>query len=145
MNLNNYRRSISPFLGNFVLELPNFLAFIDTLLQEITMEKQHVKQNLVDFLVTTLADLKAQDITAIDVKGKSTITESMIICTGTSSRHVASMADNLTEESKKAGVEVFAAEGKATADWVVVDFGQAIVHILQQDSREMYQLEKLWA
>lgn len=104
-----------------------------------------MEQNLVEFLTTTLDDLKAQDIQAIDVKGKSSITDAMIVCTGTSSRHVASVADKLVEEAKKSGVEVFAAEGKAVADWVVVDFGQAIVHILQADSREMYQLEKLWA
>ncbi len=103
-----------------------------------------MKINLVEFLKNTLADLKAEDIQAIDVREKSSITETMIVCTGTSSRHVASMADNLIEESKKAGVEVFASEGKTTADWVAVDFGQAIVHILQQDSRDMYQLEKLW-
>ncbi len=103
-----------------------------------------MEQNLVEFLQNTLADLKAEDIQVIDVRGKSSITETMIVCTGTSSRHVASMADNLIEESKKVGVEVFASEGKATADWVAVDFGQAIVHILQQDSRDMYQLEKLW-
>ncbi|MDD2173160.1 ribosome silencing factor [Glaesserella parasuis] len=100
--------------------------------------------NLVQFLTETLEGLKAQDIQAIDVRGKSSITETMIVCTGTSSRHVASTADNLIVASKKAGVEVFAHEGKAVADWSVVDFGQAIVHILQQDSREMYQLEKLW-
>ncbi|WP_373779252.1 ribosome silencing factor [Glaesserella sp.] len=102
-------------------------------------------ENLVNFLTHTLEGLKAQDIQAIDVKGKSNITDTMIICTGTSSRHVASTADNLVAESKKAGVEVFAQEGKTVADWIVVDFGQAIVHILQQDSRDMYQLEKLWA
>ncbi|KMK51070.1 ribosome-associated protein IOJAP [[Actinobacillus] muris] len=101
-------------------------------------------QNLVDFLVETLSGLKAQEIQAIDVKGKSSITDTMILCTGTSSRHVASTADNLIEESKKAGVEVFAHEGKAVADWIVIDFGQAIVHILQRESRELYQLEKLW-
>lgn len=104
-----------------------------------------MKQNLVDFLVETLDGLKAQDIQPIDVKGKSSITDTMIICTGTSTRHVSSMADNLIQDSKKAGVEVFASEGKTTADWVVVDFGQAIVHILQRESRELYQLEKLWA
>ena len=69
----------------------------------------------------------------------------MIICTGTSSRHVSSLAQKLIDESKQAGIESFGEEGKATADWVVVDFGQAIVHIMQQESREMYQLEKLWA
>lgn len=100
--------------------------------------------DLVEFLTHTLDGLKAQDIQTIDVKGKSSITDTMIICTGTSSRHVASTAQNLIDESKKAGITVFAEEGKAVADWVVVDFGQAIVHILQQESRELYQLEKLW-
>ena len=60
-------------------------------------------------------------------------------------RHVASTADRLAQEAKQAGFEVFGDEGKAVADWIVVDFGQAIVHLLQADAREMYQLEKLWA
>ena len=101
--------------------------------------------NLVDFLITKLDDLKATEIQSIDVRGKSSITDNMIICTGTSSRHVASLAQKLIDESKLAGVETFGEEGKATADWVVVDFGQAIVHIMQRESREIYQLEKLWA
>lgn len=104
-----------------------------------------MEQNLVDFLTKTLEGLKAEDIQPIDVKGKSSITDTMILATGTSSRHVASTADNLINESKKVGVDVFAHEGKAVADWIVIDFGQAIVHILQRESREMYQLEKLWA
>ena len=68
----------------------------------------------------------------------------MVICTGTSGRHVTSLAQKLIDESKLAGFETFGEEGKATADWVVVDFGQAMVHIMQRESREMYQLEKLW-
>ncbi|MGX2948155.1 ribosome silencing factor [Frederiksenia canicola] len=104
-----------------------------------------MEQNLVDFLTKTLEGLKAEDIQTIDVKGKSSITDTMILATGTSSRHVASTADNLINESKKVGVDVFAHEGKAVTDWIVIDFGQAIVHILQRESREMYQLEKLWA
>lgn len=99
---------------------------------------------LVEFLTDKLDDLKATDIQVLDVRGKSSITDDMIICTGTSSRHVASLAQKLIDESKQAGFEYFGEEGKATADWVVVDFGQAIVHIMQQESREMYQLEKLW-
>lgn len=101
--------------------------------------------NLVDFLVNKLDDLKAAEIQSIDVRGKSSITDNMIICTGTSSRHVASLAQKLIDESKLAGVETFGEEGRATADWIVVDFGQAIVHIMQRESREIYQLEKLWA
>lgn len=101
-------------------------------------------QNFVEFLTDLLDGLKAQDIQAIDVRGKSSITETMIVCTATSSRHAASTAQNLIDECKKAGVPVFGEEGKAVADWIVVDLGEAMVHILQQDSREMYQLEKLW-
>ncbi|WP_386687600.1 ribosome silencing factor [Lonepinella sp. MS14437] len=101
--------------------------------------------NLTDFLINKLDDLKATDIQTIDVRKKSSITDEMIICTGTSSRHVASLAQKLIDESKQAGFETFGEEGKATADWIVVDFGQAIVHIMQADSRELYQLEKLWA
>ncbi len=101
--------------------------------------------NLVDFLINKLDDLKVTDILAIDVRGKSSITEDMIICTGTSGRHVSAVAQKLIDESKQAGFATFGQEGKTTADWVVVDFGQAIVHIMQRESREMYQLEKLWA
>ena len=92
-----------------------------------------MEQNLVEFLTKTLDDLKAQDILAIDVRGKSSITDAMIIATGTSVRHVASTAERLATEAKQAGFEVFGDEGKA------------IVHILQADARQMYQLEKLWA
>lgn len=101
--------------------------------------------NLVEFLTNKLDDLKATDIQVLNVRGKSSITDDMIICTGTSSRHVASLAQKLIDESKQAGFETFGEEGKATADWVVVDFGLAMVHIMQQESRDMYQLEKLWA
>lgn len=100
--------------------------------------------NLVDFLVNQLDALKATDILTLDVRGKSSITDNMIICTGTSNRHVSSLAQKLIDESKRAGIESFGEEGKTTADWIVVDFGQAIVHIMQAESREMYQLEKLW-
>ncbi|AAP96730.1 ribosome silencing factor RsfS [[Haemophilus] ducreyi] len=103
-----------------------------------------MEQHVIEFLTTTLDDLKAQDILAIDVRGKSSITDTMIIATGTSVRHVASTAERLITEAKKAGVQVLGEEGRAVADWVVVDFGQAIVHLLQADARELYQLEKLW-
>ncbi|PJG82810.1 ribosome silencing factor [Caviibacterium pharyngocola] len=100
---------------------------------------------LTDFLMTKLDDLKATDILNFDVRGNSSVTDNMIICTGTSARHVASLAQKLIDESKQAGFEAFGEEGKATADWVAVDFGQAIVHIMQRESRELYQLEKLWS
>lgn len=100
---------------------------------------------ILDFIVNKLDELKATDIQCLDVKGKSSVCDDMVICTGTSGRHVASVADKLIAECKQAGIENFGDEGKAAADWVVVDFGQVLVHIMQQDSRDMYQLEKLWA
>ncbi|MDG6897257.1 ribosome silencing factor RsfS [Actinobacillus delphinicola] len=100
--------------------------------------------NLTDFLISKLEDLKATDIVAIDVRGRSSITDTMIIGTGTSVRHVSAMAQRLMDECKTAGIEAFGQEGQNTAEWVVVDFGQAIVHILQSESRVMYQLEQLW-
>ena len=98
--------------------------------------------SLVEFVIDKLDDLKGTEIVHFDVKGKSSITENMIICTGTSSRQVAAMADNLIAECKKAGYETFGEEGRNTADWIVVDLGQTIVHIMQRDAREMYQFRK---
>ncbi|MBE2895214.1 ribosome silencing factor [Spirabiliibacterium falconis] len=103
-----------------------------------------LQDSLVKTVTTILDDLKASDIDVFDVRGNSGITDNMVICTGTSSRHVGSIAQNLTEQCKKCGFEAFGSEGIETADWVVVDFGQVIVHVMQQESRDLYQLEKLW-
>lgn len=100
--------------------------------------------NLIHFIVDKLDDLKATDILHLDVRGKSSITDDMVICTGSSTRHVSALAHKLVNECKLAGIETFGEEGKETADWIVVDLGQAIVHIMQQESRDLYQLEKLW-
>lgn len=100
--------------------------------------------NLVDFIIDKLDDLKATNILHLDVRGKSPVTDDMVLCTGSSSRHVSALADKLISECKIAGIETFGEEGKATSDWIVVDLGQVIVHIMQGESREMYQLEKLW-
>lgn len=99
---------------------------------------------LQDFVVDKVDDLKAQDIIAIDVKGKSSITDCMIICTGTSSRHVVAIAGHLVEEVKAAGRDAMGVKGINEADWVVVDLGEVIVHVMQEESRQLYELEKLW-
>ena len=99
---------------------------------------------LQDFVIDKIDDLKGQDIIAIDVKGKSSITDCMIICTGTSTRHVVSIADHVVQESRAAGLLPLGVEGEATADWVVVDLGDVIVHVMQEESRRLYALEKLW-
>lgn len=103
-----------------------------------------LQDSLVQTVTTILDELKATDIDVFDVRANSGITDNMVVCTGTSSRHVGAIAQNLTEACKKQGIESYGAEGINTADWVVVDFGQVIVHVMQQESRDLYQLEKLW-
>ncbi len=100
---------------------------------------------LQDFVIDKIDDLKGQDIVAIDVHGKSSITDCMIICTGTSSRHVMSIADHVMSESRHAGLMPLGIEGQSAADWIVVDLGDVIVHVMQEESRRLYELEKLWS
>ncbi|MGV6988639.1 ribosome silencing factor [Testudinibacter sp. P80/BLE/0925] len=104
-----------------------------------------MQNSLVKSVTAILDDLKASDISVFDVRNNNGITDNMVICTGTSSRHVGSIAQNLADTCKQQGIESFGSEGIETADWVVVDFGQLIVHVMQQESRELYQLEKLWS
>ena len=99
---------------------------------------------LQEFVIDKIDDLKGQDIVTIDVQGKSSITDSMIICTGTSTRHVTSIAEHVEQESRAAGLMPLGIEGKSAADWVVVDLGDVIVHVMQEESRQLYELEKLW-
>ncbi|WP_420885469.1 ribosome silencing factor [Candidatus Schmidhempelia bombi] len=100
---------------------------------------------MVDFIIDKLEDLKAQNIVKLDVRNTSSITDFMIICTATSSRHVISLSDHLIQEAKQAGLLVLGNEGKTDADWVVVDCDSVMIHVMQQESRERYQLEKLWS
>lgn len=97
---------------------------------------------LQDFVIDKIDDLKGQDIIALDVQGKSSITDCMIICTGTSSRHVMSIADHVVQSSRAAGMLPLGVEGENAADWIVVDLGDVIVHVMQEESRRLYELEK---
>jgi len=100
---------------------------------------------LQDFVIDKIDDLKGQDIVAIDVQGKSSITDCMVICTGTSVRHVASIAEHVVQEARQIGLRPFNVNSRAAADWVVVDLGDIIVHVMQEESRKLYELEKLWS
>jgi ribosome-associated protein len=92
----------------------------------------------------SLEDLKAQDIVELDVTDKTSVTDYLFIATGTSSRHVKSIANNVFQDAKDAGLQPLGMEGEADADWVLVDLGDVIVHVLQPQSREFYDLESLW-
>lgn len=99
---------------------------------------------LTKLALKALNEMKAKDVTVMDVKHLTTICDTMIIATGTSSRHVKSIADYLIETSKKAEVKPLGIEGDEQADWVLADLGDVIVHIMRPEVREFYQLEKLW-
>ncbi|MFC0179064.1 ribosome silencing factor [Thorsellia kenyensis] len=101
-------------------------------------------ESLIDWIINEVEEVKGQDVTTLDVTGKSSITNAMIIVTGTSTRHIASMAELIQVKAKGAGVELFSCSGKDTAEWVILDFGDAILHLMQQESRDLYALEKLW-
>ncbi len=92
-----------------------------------------------------IEDLKGQDILTIDVKNKSSVADVMIIATGRSDRHVRSIAENVVLKSKRAGNQPLGAEGLQNSNWVLVDLGDILVHIMTADAREFYSLEKLWS
>lgn len=91
-----------------------------------------------------LEDLKARDVTEIDVQGKSSVTDLLVIASGTSSRHVKSIADEVIKKAKQAGVPPIGVEGQREAEWVLVDLGDVVVHVMQPRTREFYGLERLW-
>ncbi len=93
----------------------------------------------------SLEDGKAEDVVIIDLRGKTSIADFMIVATGGSQRHVTSLADHLVERIKKSGIRrSVPVEGKARADWVLVDAGDVIVHLFRPEVREFYNLEKMW-
>jgi len=100
---------------------------------------------LTDLVQNSLEDMKAVDIMSLNVSGKSSLTDVLFFATGNSTRHVKSIADMVGIKAKEAGVEIIGIEGKGSAEWVLVDLNDVIVHIMLQTTRDFYQLEKLWS
>lgn len=101
-------------------------------------------QQITDLALGVLDDMKALDVRTLDVSNKSSITETMIIATGTSTRHVKSIADSLALEAKKQGFPPLGVEGEQGAEWVLIDLDDVVVHVMLQQTRDFYNLEKLW-
>ena len=100
---------------------------------------------LLPVILTSLDDDKAQDVVQIDLKGKSPMADTMIICSGRSQRHVSAMADHILRKIKEAGFGRAQIEGLPHADWVLIDAGDIVVHLFRPEVRDFYKLERMWA
>jgi ribosome-associated protein len=96
-------------------------------------------------IINALENLKGKEIVTLDVTELSDVMDTLIIASGTSNRHARSLAENMVEETKKQGFRAQGIEGLETGDWVLVDFGDTVVHVMQQEARDYYELEKLWS
>lgn len=100
---------------------------------------------LVNIVVTALEDVKARDITVLDIAGATTLFDRMIIASADSNRQTRALANNVQEKVKAGGSAVYGMEGEETGEWVLVDLGDVLVHIMQANVRIHYNLEELWA
>ena len=96
-------------------------------------------------IVHWLDEAKAEDIVAIDLKGKSSLGDFMVIATGRSDRHVGAVAEQLRKHLKENGVEGVRVEGLEACDWVLIDAGDILVHVFRDEVRDFYNLEKMWS
>jgi ribosome-associated protein len=96
-------------------------------------------------ILTSLEDDKAEEIVAIDIRGKSSFADMLIVASGRSSRHVGALADHLMRRLKDAGAKEVQAEGLPHADWVLIDAGDVIVHLFRPEVRAFYNIEKIWS
>src|SRR4051794_10593443 len=101
--------------------------------------------NMIDIVLHSLEDAKAEDIVAIDIAGKSSLADHMVVTSGRSNRHVSAVADQVVKALREAGFGKPRVEGLPHADWVLVDAGDVIVHIFRPEVREFYNIEKMWA
>jgi ribosome-associated protein len=101
-------------------------------------------KQLAALVTAALEDIKAQDVQTLDVRKLTPIMDIMIVATGTSDRHVRSIADRVIEAVAAKGVKPYGVEGRDTAEWVLVDLGDVVLHVMQRKVRDLYQLEKLW-
>ena len=101
-------------------------------------------ERLRDLVVEALENRKGRDVVALDVGALTDITDFMVIVSGTSNRHVRAMVDEVIEASKRRRHKVLGVEGRESCDWVLLDLGDVVVHVMRTATREFYDLERLW-
>ena len=101
-------------------------------------------KELCDLAIDALEDIKGMDIKVLDVMDKSSVTDIMIFASGNTSRQVKALANSVADKAKKAGSPALGIEGDEGNEWVLVDLGDVVVHVMQPSIREFYNLEKLW-
>jgi len=102
-------------------------------------------EQLSDLVVNALEEVKARDIVRLDVRDLTTVTDYMIVASGTSNRHVKALADAVSEKSREAGHKPVGIEGAEASEWVLLDLQDTLVHVMLPRVREFYNLEKLWS
>ena len=103
-----------------------------------------IDQGFVDLVLKNLDDSKAEDVISINLVGKTSIADTMVIASGRSDRHVGAIADHLVQSMKENGYETPKIEGMPQCDWVLIDAGDLIVHVFKPEVRQFYNLEKIW-
>jgi ribosome-associated protein len=109
------------------------------------MPKATTAKKTQSWIQDALEDAKARDIAVLDVRKISDFTDYMVIATGTSNRHVQSTADKIVDALRTHGVRAVGVEGGKTGDWVLIDFGDVVAHVMREEIRDFYNLEKLWS
>lgn len=101
-------------------------------------------EQFAQFIVAALDDLKAVNTVTLDVRALTDVMDFMVIASGTSNRHVKSLADHVAVEAKKQGMAPMGIEGEDAGEWVLVDYGDVVVHVMLPATRDFYDLERLW-
>lgn len=101
-------------------------------------------EQLVAILIAALDEDKARDVVQIDVRDKTSVTDYMVIASGTSGRHVKALAHGVIEKAKENGVQPLGNEGLAVGEWALIDLDDVVVHVMQEETRKFYDLERLW-
>ena len=113
-------------------------------LQDFMIDSVKVVEEVQRIIQTALEGIKAEDIVVLDVRRRTSITDLMVFASGTSRRHVKSIADRVLEAAEHNAIQALGVEGEDSAEWILIDLGDVVVHVMQSSAREFYRLEHIW-